>query len=339
MIAGAQGGLPISYAKKLSPRIRINEDDIVKSDMNGMHSKIGFITNCSSTDYAMQVLYDKDSKEYKELIRRSKLFRYFQGENIDKAKNGGAKEMPKQWFNYQKITDDTPPDKIEQIKFYNSLLIEKRPYFFRYIYRHYNKRYLKEQEYLSNLNEEERRNFIDKRKSFFIDSASVMNNICHYMESRIKENKQTIKNTDFDWSILVGTDIDNKKIQKMLGLLDTYKKYKSKSVGFSDGLEDYESLDIFTEQLRNMAMGEISSNEKELASLAVYCTYFLKKAKREVAWRLFGDGIVQNLLDKNVDRKYYIPIMDESGNKEYLWSKYFIKEFYIAEEPSADISE
>ena len=119
MIDGAQGGLPISYTKKLAPKINVTDDSLIASDINGMHSKIGFITNLSSTTYCLLEGLDKESLESKELQKRSKLYRYFQGENIDKAKNGFAKEVPKYWYQWKKIDKDQ--DNVDEIKFNNSI--------------------------------------------------------------------------------------------------------------------------------------------------------------------------------------------------------------------------
>ena len=352
MIDGAQGGLPISYAKKVAPKIEVNQENLVLSHINGLNSKIGFITNCSSTDYTMQVYFSGSSLEYKELMRRSKLFRYYQGENIDKSKNGGAKDMPKTWFNYQKIEDGMSKEQVSKIKFDNSILIDRRPYFFRFIYRHYNKRYLREIEVYDNycktkfgfgfkgllampeseINDEMLQMKHDYyRYSYFIFTPSVMNKICWYMENKVKEYKHKLKEDIFDWRILVIGELDKNKIEQMKLLVEKYNDYKFKTIENKED-EDCLDVDMFNSQLKENALSQISSNIKELASLAIYCTYASKRGAKDFAWKLFGEGIVQNLLEKSVDKKIYIPVLDESGNQNYLWSHYLIKEFEIIEE-------
>mgnify|MGYP007099586346 CR=1 FL=1 len=381
MIDGVQPGLPITYSKKVSPKIDITLEELVKSDINGIHSKIGFITNCSSTVYTMIQGLKKNSPEYIELYKRLKLFRFYQGENIDKAKNGGSKDMPDHWFKYTKTKPpcgDSPPvtnKELETIKFNNSLLIEKRPYFFRYIYRHYNRKYQREIKVYNNYCYAKFGFLLDEllmmdesimtqemlnikldyyRFSYFIFKPSIMNRICWHMESTIKSYKDILKRDVFNWHNLVLNKYisDADKLSKMISLCDEFSKYKSKSFGGGNNY-DYNNLDFFIAHLKNKAIKEISSNIQELASLAVYCTYNVNKGAKEFAWKCFGEGIVDNIIEaklgfqkNNIQESeagfksgagfkseagftIELPVPDNNGEINYLWKKYTTKKFII----------
>ena len=344
MISGVQGGLPISYAKKIAPKIVFTERDLVESDINGLGSKIGFITNLSSTTYAMLEGLDKGSPEYKELFKRLKLFRYFQGENIDKAKNGGAKELPKQWTNWTKIKDNTPIECYDEIKFNNSILIDKRPYFFRHLYRDYNKKYLRHMEiydkycgerfgtkFCNVIPDTEEKKCVIKdyyRFSFFIHNDSTLNRLCQHMENSVKEYRKVIRNDDFDYMILVDKKYvpDSDNLKKMASLCKKFQVYKRKS--YDKG--DYDIIGSSVRYIRKQAIRTISSNVQELATLAVYCTYRDLNGCRDFVWKLFEDGVVNNIISNMKSFNLHIPIQDdEHGKIEYLWTKYSNKKFSL----------
>jgi hypothetical protein len=348
MIDGAQGGLPISYTKKLAPKINVTDDSLIASDINGMHSKIGFITNLSSTTYCLLEGLDKESLESKELQKRSKLYRYFQGENIDKAKNGFAKEVPKYWYQWKKIDKDQ--DNVDEIKFNNSIIIEKRPLYFRHVYQHYNKRYLRHLEVYDNYcmtkfgisiddllkkdkssMNEQMLEILDEyyRYSFFLYNKSTMNRICLHMEEGIKEYRYNFKQNIFDYNILMNSSHSSEKKMKMNELRDEYSQYKTKMVKHNLDQNDCENISIFSNYIKNKAISEISNNVQELASLAVYSTYGMDRGSKEFAWKCFGEGIVDNLIENTKDKRVYIPIADDNGTIDYLWKKYSIKEFSI----------
>ena len=115
----------------------------------------------------------------------------------------------------------------------------------------------------------------------------------------------------------------------MIILRDEYSQYKSKLAkrNYDDG--DCESIGIFANYIKNRASAEISSNIQELASLAVYATYGLEKGSKEFVWKVFGDGVVLNIIENNGDQKVFIPVADDAGNILYLWKNYSIKEFSI----------
>lgn len=83
IIKNSFGGNPITYQKKLTEKKYIDTKDLFKADLLSFDSKIGYITNCSTTLYSMLSLFDKNSIEYNTIIHRLKECRVAQGNEID----------------------------------------------------------------------------------------------------------------------------------------------------------------------------------------------------------------------------------------------------------------
>jgi len=78
MIENAMTGNPITYTKHPTQKRIINKKDLFKADLMSFDTKIGYITNCSTTLYSMLPLYEKGTKEYEEIINRLKICRMAQ---------------------------------------------------------------------------------------------------------------------------------------------------------------------------------------------------------------------------------------------------------------------
>ena len=68
IINGAFGGLPITYDKHPIKKIKINKKELYKFDKRAFDTRIGFITNISTSLYSMLNNFNKESKEYKKII-------------------------------------------------------------------------------------------------------------------------------------------------------------------------------------------------------------------------------------------------------------------------------
>lgn len=77
------GGNPITYEKKPTEKKYIDRKDLYKADILAFDSKIGYITNGSTTLYAMLPLYKEGTKEYNTIMHRLKECRVLQGNEID----------------------------------------------------------------------------------------------------------------------------------------------------------------------------------------------------------------------------------------------------------------
>lgn len=83
IINGAFGGLPITYDKHPIKKIKINKKELYKFDKRAFDTRIGFITNISTSLYSMLNNFNENSKEYKKIIERLKILRKCQGNEID----------------------------------------------------------------------------------------------------------------------------------------------------------------------------------------------------------------------------------------------------------------
>lgn len=357
-LAGAQDDLPISYPENKGEKYILTDDLVRKSDLNAFGSQIGQITNLSSSLYCLQKSYKKESKEYNELEFRITICRMMQGGAIDRAKSISVPEMPKFYTNYQKLDYSLSEEELNQLKFDNSLVLKRRPLFFRHLYPHYNVKYQKElssYDFLSKIRygisfeqlrslpvkTEEQEKLIQKYydNSFFLHNSSIMNSISSYMESQIKEIKIETKNKNkkFDSSIYMNKNfsIDEEKLSQLRKI---YKEYNSNKKAIRENNYDgkdkemYSGLEEYIKYLQDKISQEITSNIQELANLCVYLNYIeLPNSNKEFCWRISSDGIILNLIE-NYDKDYIeIPLPDENGNIEYLFTKYKIKKIYLSD--------
>ncbi len=342
-INGASGGKPVTYEKKLPKKNKIDEDKLYLADINTMGSKIGWITNLGTTLYALLPLFPKDSPEYKEIISRLIIIRKAQGNEIDKGKGILVKPLPK-WDRWERITDDMPDDVKKSIEFKNKLVINRRPKFMIYLYPEYMKKYKNHRDIYNNyceslygygldelINKTSRgiyeEEIFRKYNEFnpFIDSDSIMGIICRYMESSLEEIKINLKDSNgFSIDCLISgefqIDARNKKLIKMQELYKEYKSIKSGIYNFSDSID---SVFHKIQELNNYAYENISSNSAELANLAIYLCYkkYRGIANRDFCWKVFGNEIINNLIDNGYDRAI-VPLIDEYGDIYYLGKRY-----------------
>lgn len=347
MIDNVICGNPITYQKKPTEKKHINKKDLYKADIKSFDSKIGYITNCSTTLYSMLPMYDKNSKEYSEIINRLKICRKEQGNQIDKAKGLVVKNFPHHWTNWTNPEKENNNFTKEEIEFNNKLLIDKRPMFMKYLYptykmkfnNHYNKYdYLCYRTFGININElmniehksEEQQKLLDNYYRFnpLLETDCPMNNICRYMEKEIKEIKINVKKSspDYIFNILYNPKIDvtDYQIKEMEKVYKKYVKNKTKSNNVElynqDDTEDIKSYE--GEDLSVFDFDYISDDIQRLANAAVYINYVLyPKSSKNFCWDLFGEGILLNIYD-NSDKNFYIPILNSDGNIEYMGKRY-----------------
>lgn len=73
----------ISYEKKKADEQKLNFSAFANWDVKSFDSPIGQITNLASNMYAMLPMFSEDSQEYKELQKRIKIMRMYQGNAIN----------------------------------------------------------------------------------------------------------------------------------------------------------------------------------------------------------------------------------------------------------------
>lgn len=338
------GGIPVYYDPKKAEKVEINESILYKVDALSYNTKIGFITNCSTTLYEMQSCFEKDSMEYNEINVRLKLCCKEQSATIDSAKGVKCKPFPKHWTRRISHTDKV----LQEIN--HKLVIDKRPYFMIYLYPIYKKeytafrndleRYCKimfgcgYQEVIRNNkkyfdNKEDFKSFIDNaaKKNPVLETNGSMNKICYYMEYELKElTKSYTKkfNQDiFDKLYNHEIVIDNDDLEKMNLLYNQYCTFK-KSQGLHSS--DFFTYEQYYKNLRENALYEINTNIQYLSNLALKIAY-IENNKKEFVWDCFSKGLVLNLLEKN--NIVSLPQPNNDGNVEYLFENYKMVDYEI----------
>ena len=142
---------PVTYDVPKPFKKLFTEDDLFKADVQTFGSLIGPLTNRGTSIVALISEYEnrvklynnpEDKKKLELLHNRLKMVCAAQSRQIDKAKIGKeVKSYPKVWTTYQKVKeDDSEQDKYIK-EFYNSLLCDKKPYFFKHLYKTEAKKY------------------------------------------------------------------------------------------------------------------------------------------------------------------------------------------------------
>lgn len=352
--------LPVTYEAPKPNKFIFKDEDLFKADKFTFGSIIGAITNKSTSGYALlkylEEYYGINSKEYNTVLNRIKMCTKLQSAQIDKAKIGrNVKGIPKIWTDRNYI--DNLNISNQEKDFLKSIMLDRHPYFFIHLYsrtKYKYKRYIEEEnltslhkfginiEQLINKNE---RNKEETKylKNFYhympvIDSDSVMNNICKYIESIDFDVKNKIKkedNKDIYLILMRNKDIINtetfnnilnayNEFRKSIRQLNTIKK--SGQYNKYDETKAYE-IDNIKNELREK-MCNICSNIFEIVDCLIYICYVkYPSLNKDLLWNTYGNIIIQNLIDKN-QLPIKFPIKNEDGNIEYLNKKFALEEIF-----------
>lgn len=360
-INGCYGGLPITYAKNPTMSLMINEDDLYLSDIYSFNTKIGFVTNCSTSLYCMLAEYDEGSKEYDEIIKRLKICRKEQGSQIDRAKGLVVQEFPKNWICEQKIYESDSEEIKQQKIFMNSLVIKKKPMFMKYLYGIYNNKYKK---LINNANTycevnfggtfeeilnrqdktlDELKHIDDFNKYLMLnDAPCIMNKLCRHMENAKFDFRKFVKDTNnFDYSILLDEshpiNVDSVVYKEVYEIYRSFtdNKHLHMTISTTEYLDDadnkertnednLESLQQVYEYYKNR-LNSVCTNINLLANIAVdICYRKHPSCNKDFVWKLCSDGLLQNIkMHRQSDIR--IPIKDVDGSLEYLGELYSIR--------------
>ncbi|MGL5767680.1 MAG: hypothetical protein ACRCX8_18765 [Sarcina sp.] len=347
--------LPIFCIQKSADKMVVTEDELAKSNKAGFGDAIGTTTNRITEMYDIQADYKKGSKEYLELEKRIMCGQHYQQCAIDKIKGIQSKPMPSEWYEPKSniinvdedgvITDTN--DIVEKKEFNMSIVADKKPYFFIYIYPHLKAKYntfIRESnnkclsyfgcnvEVLmakkdKNGDEEEFIRYYQIKNPVSMQN-STMNRICRRIEKEFKNVKDKIKCVDYDYSILKGDKTYSKKQFNKIEKL--YKKYNQDLAEFKlnatreklDKEQRQEQFTIRLETFRNNCRQAVM-NEEELCNIVLDICYTNNKSK-QFAWDMCGSQIIDNLLNKNANSYNYIT-KDENGEIEWLGNKFKVK--------------
>lgn len=344
---------PVVYESQRSEKKIVdsrNDAEQVDIQLKGHNSKVGFATNISSSIYSLLEEFDMGSKEYEILQNRLRIGRAIQGEIIDGVKGLEVPPFREHWTNKMEIPEDASEEDKERIKLYNRVVCKIRPAYFRFLYPHYMRKYNKELRafdigarqqfrcsfesiYKSTAMTDKQAAMLSayRRTSEFLNNHSVVNRISDHMRQKTalaSKHTKALAGT-FDYSILLsGEEKPNSYyIAKMKEYLQEYKAFK-RSLREGGG-RSVKTIDEFLSYLREECYANISSSEQELTDCAVLVTYGDEISMLEFPWAMFPNGVLNNLLRDN-DGTIKLPVKDDCGDIEYLWSRYRFEEFPIS---------
>ena len=358
----SQGLYPIHYESKKASKKKIVEIDLYLSDLNGFNQKVGWITNCSTSSFALLAGLDKNSKEYKTMDDRLKIYRFLQGREIDRTKTGEVRKFPIHWTKWKRVNKSLSQEEQDKVNFENRLAITKRPMFMRHLYSSYNKKWIAynkkyavdsmmrlkiELPLLLHYNTSgcalsvQEVDFVEKyyKYSPFISTDCVMNKICSHMESQVKQIKSDMKISDEESDEVIAIlkdgsikEVNQEKFKKFYELYKIYKTGKRNFGRLSETEEGqkFKTLDQYNKYIRGLAF-EISSDERELLDYAVDITYGVhKNDNKTFLWSIFGNEIIDNLISKNGEKRQ-IPFEDGKGIIELLGKRYSLGDINVIE--------
>lgn len=348
--------LPVAYKKKTTEKKELTFTDLCNADMLAFGSDIGQITNKSTSMYAMLYNYQPNTAEYDEILNRLIMTRVAQGNSIDKAKGVCVKEFPKHWYKYQHIDENDSEEVKNKKTLFNNILIEKRPYFFTYLYKHVKDDYKK---YVNGRNEycrvmfgmkidelinkedktEEEKIFLSKYNNFMpvINTSCEMNKICWRMEDFQRELKDKISTiTDEDcWKEYVSEEYKDKDMyNKIKAVVVKYFKETEefKLMGFElnknkyNEEEEYKVDNVYSRFKENM--NNVCSNPEILINYLVPMFYTDMKSKnKDILWKCYGKYMFNNI--KNRTKSVVVPMLSPDGDIEYLGKNFASREVLI----------
>lgn len=320
--------LPITYSKSTVEKEFIKEEELYQADIQSFNSTIGQITNISTSFYELLSKFEDRSeyeREQAEILERLKLIRKSQGDSIDKAKGIKIEPMPKHWTRY---TSELPKGETdERMKFCNSIVADRKPYFFRYLYPICNSDYVKYQDdldtdartylkiKLSDLLKKDKEELTAKEKEFLddyyeysplIDYNGRMNKICHFMEKSLKFTKN-VSRTSSELLQQMMFDSETQFRDKDIDLMNKYfKRYRveksKKAKGDHFREKSLKKYDVYDD---GVLQETIVAN-----SFDQYCS----KLKREIIQSVDGD--MNYIVDLAI---YCCYIKTVSKPKSFVW--------------------
>ena len=343
--------LPIMYDKEAVPTQKITLPNQVRCDIKGLDTKVGQITNYSTSMLAMLPLFkgEKQQDQKQEIETRLKLLRELQGAEIDKIKGTTPPNFPKSWRHWVHINkDDDDITKAEKYK-YNSMVVKKKPYFFIYLYSTLMNDY---KNYEKNFNSislthfgvpikvllrkkdhtEGEMNLLRKYRKYspVLETDCVMNILCKEIENVEFDIKYKPNCTSLLPKFADRTEIDEDKIVKLIELYKGYKaqrKYKGiEALVDNEGIQDDDMNEILREVLyanrdeyKNNMLDLFTSSKELFNHLVVMCER--NNWSCDCIWDIVGDDIVDIIPYGNTQ-----VVVEDADGFEYLGRNYKLEE-------------
>ena len=328
-----------------STKKKPEEEDYIKSDINGFGDSIGSVTNKATNMISLRAQFSVDSEEYKRLTYRISTMMNYQQNAIDRIKGVVARPVPKEWLNSRmfKIEEDDDVDTTYEKRVNANIAAEIKPWFFIYRYSQLKTeldKYMKSVKsnckirfgksladlYASTDRSEEENAFIYHYEKYLPISRSpgTMNRICWKIEDAFPTTN-VLPEVSFDSSVLKSDAQYSRGEYDAIKLLyDEYnsnmqlflKKKKQNELGDDDvGFDVVHLKDIFVDECT-----KVCPNEEVLANIVVDLCYTSNKNKT-FAWDVAGEQIFNNVLKNNGYTITY-PVKDASGDIEFNGNRF-----------------
>lgn len=352
----------IMYDKPAAPSHKINHRSLVEGYINGFGSKVGVYSNHATIIEALKALFKSEDKQKHrdELERRKKLLREVVGAEIDSAKGLAKPKEPVYFTKWLYPEDGDTEEMLNQKRFYNSLVISKKPYFFRYLYPELNKKY---KQYENKYNERSRALFGIKLKKVLakpektqeeklfiqtyhrfspvINTNCTMNILCRHFEKM---------DFDIQWgktneSKLPFYDLNSFKfdIDVLQHFRTMYQKWNTrKAVAYVDSLYSGDDDADYKETkfgILDAIRAELKEEYLKLKLSPMDCLTYIKALSQSYtkfnwgfAWDIVGEDIITC-----IDTQMTVAPVESLFGAEYLGKKYVLKSiFKNIEIPSLD---
>ena len=358
----------ITYEKGLAVPAKMTVANITKTVAKGFGTGVGGFSNVATILYAMAPMFDKPGREeqHAEIMMRIKLLREIVGQEIDRIKGADKPSLPPEWRKMERILPTDSQDEILRKLRRNSMVIQKKPYFFRYIYPALNQKFkefeasynqvcrdtfgikLKKLMTMSDITEEQRA-LLKRYQKFspLLTTQCTMNRLCRMIE-------------DIDFDIRFTRDRDGNRRPAPHSMLPTfeaecadsydpakfmvvqemYRTYSSRrSVAAITALNDItysnpgiHAEDIYEEYHRTSYDALITSLQTRLQDAGITGEEFLFYCNRLAPrYKSFNWGFAWAVLGEQIVRliprgRSYCPIQDPDGEYTYLGLNYSLKD-------------
>lgn len=262
---------------------------------------------------------------------------------IDKAKGIIAKPMPRAWHDMHSVNK---MEDHESQALYREIVADRKPYFMKYIYpalsTEYNA-YIKNTkrsalidfgmtvDEMQNIPESE----LTERQREFLkyynlrmplgNGDCVMNRICRKFEEKFDGYTAKSSSKMFDPEILKsGAEYTTRQFNGVKKLYEDYNAkthnymvYMNTEAGSSDDITS--AIETLTENFQKDC-AIVCPNQDALCDIVIDICY-AKQASRTFAWKMCGEQIIHNLLNKNC-WLMEVPVVDDDGEYEYCGMRF-----------------
>lgn len=341
----------IFCVQKSAQKKVVTEEDLIESNIAGFGNEIGAITNRITSMYDVMSKYYPGMPEYDALQYRITSGQNYQQNAIDKIKGIVSKPMPRYWYDYHanKLPENPTEEDVLRRDFNLSIMVDRKPYFMRYVYPTLNKEYKTfiENTYLKCVmlfgmtpeelfdipapqRSDEQNDFVYyyQKKIPVTDFDCVINRICHKVEEHFDARLGAHeKNTKFDPApIKSGVAYPYLKCNKIRKIFEDYKMDAKLFLARQLFERDDDRLEYasFAKRTFLERCSMVCSNFEQLTEMIIDVCYRQANGKAFV-WELCKEQLVRNLLAHS-NNTISFPCEDPDGDIEFGGKWYAMKQ-------------